>query len=41
MAKSFDIKAARDAFPALIKSQVFFDNAGGSQVLGSVVEKYI
>ncbi|KAG0648053.1 Cysteine desulfurase ustD [Hyphodiscus hymeniophilus] len=35
---SFDIKTARDCFPALQQPQVFFDNAGGSQTLGTVIE---
>jgi len=37
MAQTFDIQTARKAFPALHQShQVYFDNAGGSQVLGTV-----
>jgi selenocysteine lyase/cysteine desulfurase len=35
---TFDIQNARDAFPALKQKQVFFENAGGSQTLGTVVE---
>jgi len=35
---TFDVQAARMHFPALDQSQVFFDNAGGSQVLGEVIE---
>ncbi|KAI1213872.1 PLP-dependent transferase [Annulohypoxylon truncatum] len=35
---NFDVEAARSKFPALKEDQVFLDNAGGSQVLGSVVE---
>ncbi|KAI1461657.1 PLP-dependent transferase [Annulohypoxylon moriforme] len=35
---SFDVEAARSKFPALKEDQVFLDNAGGSQILGSVVE---
>ncbi|KAI1368795.1 aminotransferase class-V [Xylaria arbuscula] len=35
---SFDIDAVRSQFPALAGDQVFFDNAGGSQTLGSVIE---
>ncbi|KAJ5110232.1 Pyridoxal phosphate-dependent transferase major region subdomain 2 [Penicillium argentinense] len=38
MTSSFDVEAARVHFPALQQEQVFMDNAGGSQVLGSVVE---
>lgn len=35
--QSFDITKARASFPALKQDhQVYFDNAGGSQVLGSV-----
>ncbi|TVY15968.1 Nonribosomal peptide synthetase fmpE [Lachnellula arida] len=35
---SFDIASARESFPALQQSQVFFDNAGGSQTLGTVID---
>ncbi|KAF2748236.1 PLP-dependent transferase [Sporormia fimetaria CBS 119925] len=34
----FDIKAARSRFPALRQDQVFFDNAGGSQTLDTVID---
>jgi len=34
---SFDVTAARSKFPALNQPQVFFDNAGGSQTLGTVI----
>ncbi|KAJ5249232.1 Pyridoxal phosphate-dependent transferase major region subdomain 2 [Penicillium chermesinum] len=34
----FDVTAAPFAFPALQQKQVYMDNAGGSQVLGTVVE---
>lgn len=34
----FDVSAARSKFPALSQDQVFFDNAGGSQTLGTVVD---
>ncbi|KIV95780.1 cysteine desulfurase [Exophiala mesophila] len=34
---TFDIAAVRSQFPALNQKQVFFDNAGGSQVLQSVI----
>ncbi|KAI1158950.1 aminotransferase class-V [Nemania serpens] len=34
----FDIEAVRSQFPALAEDQVFFDNAGGSQTLGTVIE---
>lgn len=34
-----DIDAVRSQFPALASTdQIFFDNAGGSQILGTVVE---
>lgn len=36
-----DVQKVRAKFPALDKEQVFFDNAGGSQVLGSVVDSYV
>jgi selenocysteine lyase/cysteine desulfurase len=35
---TFDVAAIRKHFPALDKKQIYFDNAGGSQILGSVVE---
>ncbi|TVY22731.1 Cysteine desulfurase-like protein [Lachnellula hyalina] len=35
---TFDIVSARESFPALKQSQVFFDNAGGSQTLGTVID---
>ncbi|KAL9106253.1 MAG: hypothetical protein Q9227_008721 [Pyrenula ochraceoflavens] len=39
MAASLDVEAVRSHFPALSRTkQVYFDNAGGSQILGSVVE---
>lgn len=36
-----DVQKVRAKFPALSKEQVFFDNAGGSQVLGAVVDSYV
>ncbi|CAD0054027.1 unnamed protein product [Aureobasidium pullulans] len=33
MAQTFDVTALRKHFPALDKKQVYFDNAGGSQVI--------
>ncbi|KAK7744881.1 hypothetical protein SLS53_003114 [Cytospora paraplurivora] len=33
-----DIQSIRTNFPALGQDQVYFDNAGGSQILGSVVD---
>ncbi|KAF2464211.1 PLP-dependent transferase [Lindgomyces ingoldianus] len=38
MSDTFSIAAARDRFPALQLDQVFLDNAGGSQVLGDVID---
>ncbi|OQO11750.1 hypothetical protein B0A48_03477 [Cryoendolithus antarcticus] len=38
MATTFDVNAVREHFPAVGKKQVYFDNAGGSQVLKSVVD---
>ena len=36
---AFDVYEARKHFPALQNgSQVFFDNAGGTQILGEVVD---
>ncbi|CZT45664.1 related to selenocysteine lyase [Rhynchosporium secalis] len=35
---SFDIATARDKFPALNEAQVYLDNAGGSQTLGTVID---
>lgn len=37
-AQTFDVTNLRKHFPALDKEQVYFDNAGGSQALGEVVE---
>lgn len=34
----FDVAAIRKQFPALDKKQIYFDNAGGSQILGSVAD---
>jgi len=36
---TFDIHAVRAHFPALQHEQVYFDNAGGSQILKSVVDQ--
>ncbi len=33
-----DMAEVRASFPALSQEQVFFDNAGGSQTLGTVIE---
>ncbi|KAI8632289.1 PLP-dependent transferase [Xylariaceae sp. FL1651] len=35
---SFDIETVRSKFPSLGEDQVFLDNAGGSQTLGTVIE---
>ncbi|KAI9670192.1 MAG: hypothetical protein M1831_006404 [Alyxoria varia] len=35
---SFDVETARKHFPSLRGEQVFFDNAGGTQVLNEVIE---
>ncbi|KAH7356281.1 aminotransferase-like protein [Pyrenochaeta sp. MPI-SDFR-AT-0127] len=35
---TFDVSTARERFPALQQDQVFLDNAGGSQVLGDVID---
>ncbi|KAL0936587.1 aminotransferase class-v [Colletotrichum truncatum] len=38
MSSQVDIEAVRARFPALAQDQVFFDNAGGSQTLGTVID---
>ncbi|KAK2609790.1 hypothetical protein N8I77_003273 [Diaporthe amygdali] len=38
IAYAMDTQKVRANFPALSQDQVFFDNAGGSQILGSVVD---
>ena len=38
MSDSFNIASVRERFPSLRQRQVYFDNAGGSQILGDVVE---
>ncbi|OHF01078.1 aminotransferase class-V [Colletotrichum orchidophilum] len=38
MSSQIDIAAVRSKFPALGQDQVFFDNAGGSQTLGTVID---
>lgn len=35
---SLDMVEVRRSFPALRQDQVFLDNAGGSQTLGSVID---
>lgn len=36
-----NVEAVRSHFPALEQSQVFFDNAGGSQILGDAINSYV
>ncbi|KAK5113978.1 hypothetical protein LTR62_003101 [Meristemomyces frigidus] len=38
MTAKFDVQAARKHFPALAHEQVYFENAGGSQILKEVVD---
>ncbi|KAK7548798.1 pyridoxal phosphate-dependent transferase [Phyllosticta citricarpa] len=38
---AFDVAAVREKFPALKQKQLFFDNAGGSQILGAVVDSIV
>ena len=38
MAQTFDVTSLRKHFPALDKKQVYFDNAGGSQVIQEVID---
>ncbi|KAL1881528.1 hypothetical protein Plec18167_003124 [Paecilomyces lecythidis] len=38
MASKLDVAEARSRFPALKQDQIFMDNAGGSQVLDTVIE---
>jgi selenocysteine lyase/cysteine desulfurase len=40
MASELDMTEVRGSFPALNNDQVFFDNAGGSQTLATVVDRY-
>lgn len=39
MDSEFSVEKAREQFPSLQKDQIFGDNAGGSQVLGSVAHR--
>ena len=39
MPAPLDPQAIRSAFPALAGNTVFMDNAGGSQILGRVVDR--
>lgn len=38
---NLNVDYARAAFPALDSDTVFFDNAGGSQILGTVIERVV
>ncbi|KAK3674144.1 hypothetical protein LTR78_005991 [Recurvomyces mirabilis] len=38
MAAAFDVESARKHFPALSHQQIYFENAGGSQILKEVVD---
>ena len=40
MAPELDMTDVRGSFPALNNEQVFFDNAGGSQTLATVADRY-
>jgi selenocysteine lyase/cysteine desulfurase len=41
MSNTLNVDAVRQQFPALQEKQVYFDNAGGSQTLKSVIESYV
>ncbi|KAF5267202.1 hypothetical protein FOXYS1_1934 [Fusarium oxysporum] len=41
MLYSFSVETARSQFPALVNPQIFGDNAGGSQVLGTVAKRQL
>jgi selenocysteine lyase/cysteine desulfurase len=41
MSTAFDVASVRKHFPALGKEQVYMDNAGGSQALGTVIETFV
>lgn len=41
MSTTFDLSKARQQFPALQQDQVFLDNAGGSQALGTVIDSSV
>lgn len=38
---NLDLDAVRSHFPALKQNQIFFDNAGGSQVLSDAINSYV
>lgn len=40
MTSHFDVHAVRKQFPALGSSEIYFDNAGGTQTLGEVIDSY-
>jgi len=37
-AAKYDVQAVRKEFPALGRDQIYFDNAGGSQILGKAAD---
>lgn len=39
--KEFSVADARNDFPALSSAQVYYDNAGGSQVLKPVIDSSV
>ena len=39
--QQFNVDVVRKQFPALGQPQVFFDNAGGTQILGSVADSCV
>jgi selenocysteine lyase/cysteine desulfurase len=41
MATDFDVSNVRNHFPALNSKQIYFDNAGGSQVLKEVIDSCV
>lgn len=38
---TFDVNACRKHFPALSHEQIYFENAGGSQILKEVVDSQV
>lgn len=41
MTETIDVTTLRKHFPALNKEQVYFDNAGGSQVIQEVIDRFV
>lgn len=39
--ETLNMDEVRGSFPALSGSQVYFDNAGGSQTLATVADRYV